>query len=193
MEFNRTKVSFNWLFALLTVLVTPFFAPCWFIHKKMYKIGIPLFAVLTVLNLAGIGLFLAMLDVVYAEMAANGYFQNPNVVNQEMFNVILETLVNSTVYGIFSVFNSLTNIITFAVGILGGFFGNYLYKKHAVDTIKSIVAVDEADYKNQVVSRGGTKNVVWIILTVVFIILAITVTIVGLSFVIHNLYNYMVV
>ena len=39
MELNRSTVSFNWLFAVMTIVVTPFFAPCWFIHKKMYKIG----------------------------------------------------------------------------------------------------------------------------------------------------------
>lgn len=194
MELNRSTVSFNWLFAVITIVVTPFFAPCWFIHKKMYKIGFLLFGILAVLELVSVGVTLSVMDTMYSEMIRSGIFGG-TMTSSQINQYIFEFFENSPLYSLISIISSFVRIVTFAIGILGGLFANYLYKKHAVNTIKSIVAVDQNNYKEQVVSRGGTKHWVWITVSAVFFVIIFAIIFIGSFIVAFNALsniNYMV-
>ncbi len=186
MELNRSKISFNWLFALIAALVTPFFAPCWFIHKKMYKIGFALFGVLAFFMLLDVGIFLGVIDSIYSEMFKNGIESLNAMTDSEMYGAIMEHMFSSPWYTVRTLFSNFLRLVYTAIGILGGLFANWLYKNHAVKTIKSIVAVDENDYKNQVVSRGGTKNSVWITVVAVFLVLFFVISFIGIFAVAFN-------
>ena len=190
MELNRSTVSFNWLFAVMTIVVTPFFAPCWFIHKKMYKIGFLLFGVLAFLELLTVGITFPIMDTLYSEMIKSGIIGG-TMTPTETYQYALEFITGSALYSLLSVISSFTRIVTFTMGILGGLFANYLYKNHAVKTIKSIIAVDQNDYNNQLVSRGGTKNWVWITVTAVFFVILFAIIFIGSFVITFNLINNM--
>ena len=70
-------------------------------------------------------------------------------------------------------------------------FVKIVCEKSAVKTIKSIIAVDQNDYNNQLVSRGGTKNWVWITVTAVFFVILFAIIFIGSFVITFNLINNM--
>ncbi len=156
MEMTRSTVSFNWLVALISIFVSPFFAACWFIHKRMNKIGLIIFAIVALAQGAYIvTVFPTILDLL-EKVAADGFSASVTDL------VYIATRHNTAAMLASNAFN----IVTYAVAILGGLFANHMYKSHIIKTVKSIKAQNEQEYRAELIRRGGTKNALWICLLV---------------------------
>lgn len=162
MELSKSSVSPNLLIALISVFISPLFAAFWFMHKRMNKIGILLFVICTAAEFAYLGTVFSSMSQLIAEQVAKGTdIQSLVLTNATL--LVTAAVQRSSAAMILSNVNSMISI---AVGALCGLFANGMYKKHVIRTIKSITAVNEEDYRAQLIRRGGTRNALWIVLLI---------------------------
>lgn len=162
MELGKSSVSPNLLIALISVFISPLFAAFWFMHKRMNKIGILLFLICSAAELAYLGAaFSSVAQIIAAEAAKGADIQSLMLTNATL-------LVNAAVQksSTAMILSNVNSLISIAVGALCGLFANGMYKKHVIKTIKSITAVNEEDYRAQLIHKGGTRNALWIVLLI---------------------------
>ena len=156
----------NLLVLLLSALVSPFFAAFWFMHKRMNKIGLFLFLLLSAFQF---GYLIATFSVLGEVLSAFTIETLP-----EELMVLMASKLESN--SMLSALSSVYQLVSLLVAIISGLFANKWYKNHAISTIKSITAENEEGYKRALVQKGGTRNALWITLFILTIIASFAVS-----------------
>jgi len=136
------KVSFN---------LMAFLCPCgWFLSRKMYKNGI-IAGVLQIVASLLIIPFSRLLNNLgitnaetYADMAQNILDNLHNI----DFTLLLASFIGTQIY--------------YAVKILSGLFGDYLYKRHTVNTIREIKE-SSSDKDYDFLKKGGVSLLLFLV------------------------------
>ncbi|GEM_PF-5333336 len=164
MEITGSSVSPNWLILILSMLVSPLFAAFWFASKRMNKIAITIFTIISALEIAFFYFTVNEYILMFSQLLSSGADITEIVANLPL--LISNAPQSNTTVIIGYVYN-LTGLV---VSAFYGMFANYQYKKHIIKTIKSIKAINEQDYCAQLIKRGGTRNTLWIVLLIVSIL-----------------------
>ena len=157
---TKKSTEVNLLVLLVSFLVSPFFAAFWFMHKRMNKLGLFLFLILTAFEF---GNLIAGFSVVKEVFCSITMYSDPETIMAMVFKEIESA-------SLLSALSSVSQLVSMAVAIVSGLFANKWYKKHVISTIKSITAENEESYKRALVEKGGTRNALWITLLIVTIV-----------------------
>ncbi len=164
MELTGTKTAVNLLVLIFSVLISPIFAACWFLHKRMNKLGIAIFLICAITEFAYLyTAFSAASALISAEIAAGADI----AVIMNKLSVLISQAVSSNSVAL--AMNGLYSFVSLTVGVISGIFANRLYKNFVIEKIKSVSAKSEEDYRSQLVRRGGTRNALWVILLILYI------------------------
>ena len=150
----------NLLVLLLSALVSPFFAAFWFMHKRMNKIGLFLFLLLSAFQFGYLIATFSVLGEVFSSFTID-------TLPEELMVIIASKLESNSML---SALSSVYQLVSLLVAIISGLFANKWYKNHAISTIKSITAENEEGYKHALVQKGGTRNGLWVALFILTII-----------------------
>ena len=161
-ELDRThsKTSFNAVVFLLTLLVGPVAGSLWFFHRRLNKIG-------------------AILLSVGVATTATGYFLAANTMRQltDWMNRMAESAgggLTPDLSGLPVAGSSIPlSLVSFAVGLAAacvfGLLANVWYKNHVVSSIKTMQAEPDGVTPAGLLSRGGTRTGVWVIVLSVYL------------------------
>ena len=156
----------NLLVLLLSALVSPFFAAFWFMQKRMNKIGLFLFLLLSAFQFGYLIATFSVLGEVFSSFTID-------TLPEELMVIIASKLEsNSMLYALSNIYQ----IVSLAVAVISGIFANKWYKNHVISTIKSITAENEEGYKHALVQKGGTRNGLWVALLILTIVAIFTVS-----------------
>jgi len=133
-----SKVFFN-AFAFI-------FTGCWFISKKMYKLGLSIASVMLLLKCAEV-----FLTIKYALPIAEA---TQNMTNQEYLAYMM-TVPFENLFFIMLVYACMA--ASWVVMLLCGLFANNLYKKHCIKSIKSVNSEDSAAMSVLNEKKGGVN------------------------------------
>lgn len=144
---KKKRISWNWLAFLLP-------GP-WMFSRKMYKNGFIASALTVISTLLTIPLLKSLYGLGLPEMQSY----------MEMFRWITEKLpeINTAVLLVAVVGSALS----IGVQIVSAMYADYMYKKHTVDTVKSIKA-DSEDIESDFRKKGGV-NFIWFFISAMLI------------------------
>lgn len=161
MEISGSSISVNWLVMFMCLFVSPLFAAFWLMQKRMNKAGIALFIIASAIQ----GAYLYFTFDAVMELMKSSSMSDMSIPN---FSALLNAALESK--PIAGVLANLYNVTSLAIGIGCGLFVNSAYKSHAVKQIKSIVALNEQEYRSELIRRGGTRNTLWVVLLVLTLV-----------------------
>lgn len=154
MEMTQTKTTWCWPAAVLGFIFGPMGSAIWFFYRKMYKIALILLAI-------GVVLTTAVTVMTYNTTLAttDSILDLLDTENAENFLNSLETIPADDL-ALNMAANSLQSLVSLATGILTGIFGYYLYKEHAVKSIRNFRASfnDQQYYRIALSSIGGVSG-----------------------------------
>ena len=128
------KASFNWLAFLIP--------PAWFLARKMYKLGIFILVLSVSLSMLTIPFVLEFQNY----MGAGPYNYN------EIAKIFMENMGRFEITAMITFFVATTASILLSV--LCGIFGDYLYRNHALSSIKEIKK-EGLDISENMRKKGG--------------------------------------
>ncbi len=128
------KASFNWLAFLIP--------PAWFLARKMYKLGIFILVLSVSLSMLTIPFVLEFQNY----MGAGPYNYN------EIAKIFMENMERFEITAMITFFVATTASILLSV--LCGIFGDYLYRNHALSSIKEIKK-EGLDISENMRKKGG--------------------------------------
>lgn len=128
------KASFNWLAFLIP--------PAWFLARKMYKLGIFILVLSVSLSILTIPFVLEFQNY----MGAGPYNYN------EIAKIFMENMERFEITAMITFFVATTASILLSV--LCGIFGDYLYRNHALSSIKEIKK-EGLDISENMRKKGG--------------------------------------
>lgn len=140
---NNSSASWNW--------AAFFFGPLWLLYRKMYGLGIVI-------------MILEILQTAVNEISfkAIGFTFTDEMSYEEITTLAMSALANpSNRYFLLSIW--LFSVITLAISIVLGIFGNYLYRDHCKKTISRMRSKTPDLTSGELASVGGISIAVTII------------------------------
>ncbi len=173
MSITRSRISWCWPAAILSMLFGFFGAAIWLFYRKMYKYGAIALAVAIIV--LGVNTVITYEPTVnFFEQSANAFYElkgsNPDI---EGFRAQLtDALAQYTATPEMMLSNFINEAATYCATIIYGLFGMYLYKTHAVRKITEYRAInkDSEYYAYGIKAIGGTSAgmaILAVIITVV--------------------------
>jgi len=136
------KASWNFL---------AFLAPCaWFLSRKMYKLGI----IAGVIQLVSSLLTLPYQNVLFNLGVTGSIYSAENV---EILTQNIDKIPSLVMLCFFA-----GGMLSVALSVLAGIFGDWLYKKHVVNTVKEIKQSGQ-DIETEFRKKGGVNFVLFLI------------------------------
>lgn len=134
---NGRKASFNWLAFLVP--------PAWFLSRKMYKMGI----------------FTLVLSISFSLLMFPFLYEFDEFLNSlgaqntlEMVTGLIKNVNDFEITGMIAC--SIASALNVLMSVLCGIFGDYIYRNHAISTIKEIKA-DGLDVAENMQKKGGVN------------------------------------
>ncbi len=150
-----SKASWNWIAFLIP--------EGWALHRKMYKPGIIAITLMVLASLLAIPFMQEMNVISEPWVEALNSFAAKEITSEELMTVYqqMETniagigLLPKLLYGI-AIFTEIGTRFFFAI------FGNFVYYKHTVSSLKEISQMETEEGKARLLSKGG--NNLWLLL-----------------------------
>ena len=190
---TSSKAGFNIVVFILGFFLTLVGVSFWFLHKKLYKIGIPVLITGLILCIVLFSSFFNMVDVIfesgfYDDIVQDSYQYGESYEYEFYVNSdnIPKELIKSTI--LFLMISMLCFIVTLITTVVLAVFADYWYMNNTVSKIYKVKALHSDNLEYQLMKAGGTNPLAWIIPLVFYIVLNIAMFIAFIQLIIEHAY-----